>query len=327
MEKVLILSGQTGVGKTDLGVELAKKYNGEIVSFDSRQVYKYLDIITGKDFDSSIPPQTKIIHEKKYLQFFIDNIPVWLYDLYDPKEVVNAFDFVQTAKIVINDVHKRNKLPIIVGGTMFYIQGFLQGFEEQGTVQDWNLRNELENQDVAFLQNMLLDLNPDRLERMNNSDRNNKRRLIRAIEIAENKKKDIGELAEPLDKNNYDVLHLGLIAKDEILKRRIIARVQKRLKQGAIQEVQSLLDHGYTFDDPGLNTNGYKQLKEYFEKKMTLEDAVHYWERGEIDHARRQKVFLNKMKNVFKIGENEVEENGNSSQLIEKAQEIVYKWR
>lgn len=325
MNKVLIISGQTGVGKTDLGVDIAKKYDGEIVSFDSRQVYKHLDIITGKDFDVNTPPQSFTINHQPYSIYFINKIPIWLYDLYDPKENTSAYELIQHAHKVIADIHSRNKLPIIVGGTMFYIKSFLEGFQTDDTEPDWDLRNELELKPVKELQHRLININPQRFEQMTDSDKLNKRRLIRAIEIGN--APIIDNLASRIQHHSYDILHIGLVAEKEILQQRIKKRVQKRLEQGALTEVQSLLDKGYLFTDPGLNSSGYKQLKPYFLNEQTLDEAVNKWILAELDHARRQQMLLRKIKNVELLEQKLITAENNTSEIIAKTEELVYKWR
>ncbi|HLL60394.1 MAG TPA: tRNA dimethylallyltransferase, partial [Candidatus Nitrosocosmicus sp.] len=272
----------------------------------------------------------KTINEKELLVYFIDIVPVWLYDLYDPKEVINAYEFVHIADDIIHDIIKRGKLPIIVGGTVFYIKSFLEGFETKGVEADWNLRNDLEFKSVDDLQKMLRTLDKVRIERMNNSDIHNKRRLIRAIEIAKNKMFSTGSnnnsFYSSSEVEKYDVLHLGLLADSEILKKKIEKRVYKRLDQGALEEIQKLLDMGYSFNDPGLNTNGYKQMKDYFLHKIGKEEAIQNWLQGEIDHARRQQMFLKKLKNIHIFDKESIKADGTGTNLIEKSTELVYKW-
>ncbi len=323
MQKLLIISGQTATGKTDLGVYLAKKFNGEIVSFDSRQAYKHLNIITGKDFDKNVKCQMSNVKTKtqnlSLVGYFKNNVPIWLYDLYDPKEYINAYDFCQRAEIVVDDVIKRGRLPIIVGGTAFYIKSFLQGFESWGTEPNWELRKKLEKLTVEELQKELKTINKERFLKMNQSDRNNKRRLIRAIEIGNVKLVD-KKFAQ------YDRLFSALVLDKEKLKKKIEKRVKKRIKEGAIEEVKKLLATGYSFDDPGMNTLGYKQLKDYFEdvrrpleKKVVLQEAINNWTKAEIDYARRQLVFLKKTKQVVFL-------NPEDKDFLAKTKNLVYKW-
>lgn len=296
VKKLLIISGSTATGKTALGIKLAKMINGEMVSFDSRQAYRHLDIVTGKEVN--------------------DKIPIWLYDSADPKEYINAYEFCQTAAIVIDDIVKRGKMPIIVGGSVFYIKTFLEGLPIHGIGPNWKLRNILEKQTVAHLQEKLIVLNAARFAAMNNSDKNNKRRLIRAIEIAQGKRpKAKGERQKD---TKYQTLFVGLIADKQQLKTNIERRVRERIKKGAVAEVEQLLCCGYRFDDPGLQTIGYKQLRDYFEKKTSLEDAVNAWVRAEIAYTKRQLVFLKKLPSVHLF-------NSKDTLLVEKIEQLKYK--
>jgi len=310
MDKLLIITGQTGCGKTDLAFKLAKKYNGEIISFDSRQAYKHLDIITGKE---------------KNLE-----IKTWMIDEYDPREIVSSFDYCQKAEKIIKDIISRKKLPIIVGGTVFYIKSFLYGVSDFMEEPDWNLRNELENKPVGELQDILKEMNVERISQMNNSDINNKRRLIRAIEIFKSQKSNLptSSRLRGINKNqicksnikNYDSLTIGLWREKEDLVNLIEKRVEKRIEMGAFEEIDGLLKLGYLFSDTGLNTIGYKQLREFYENKVPKEEAISNWKSQEIDYARRQLVFMKKLENcqIF-----ELSKEGE----LEKIYELVYKWQ
>lgn len=319
MKKVLVITGQTATGKTKLGILLAKKFNGEIVSCDSRQIYQFLDIITGKDIkknnlkEKEIKINNKI---KRLTVYFQEKIPIWLYDLVDPKSYFSAFDYLLIAKAVIKDICKRNKLPVVVGGSIFYLKSLLEGLPKNAPC-NWKLRKKLEKLPVEKLQQLLANLDKNRFLKMNQSDQKNPRRLIRAIEIAQcknfTKEEKIPGLLE-----KYNLLILALVGKKDQLKELIKKRVEERLKQGALTEIKNLLKKGYSFTDPGLNTLGYQQLKDYFSKKTTLENAVKNWIKNEIEYTQRQKLFLNKIANVVFLN---IEEN-----LVDKAEKLVYKW-
>lgn len=317
MNKLLIISGQTATGKTALGIQLAKKLNGEVVSFDSRQAYRFLNIITGKDIDKSKIKSKKLKVKKKnrkLITYIKNDIPIWLYDLIDPKECLNAYEFCKIAEVVIDDIISREKLPIIVGGSAFYIKVFLEGLGYEGVPPDWELRSRLDKLSVDALQKKLTIISKERLSRMNHSDRNNKRRLMRAIEIGASKEKQKSKTH-----NHFDVLFFALYADKHSLKENIQQRVKKRLDQGAIEEIKTLLRQRYSFDDPGLQTLGYTQLRGYFEDNASLESTVAHWVQAEVNYAKRQIVFLKKMKGVFFIP---VEDK----LLVEKIHSLVYKW-
>lgn len=300
MDKLLIITGQTATGKTKLALELANKYNGELISFDSRQAYKYLDIMTGKEKDS--------------------HIKTWMLDIYNPKEIITAFDYCQKAEQIIQDILSRGKLPIIVGGTVFYIKSFLHGVSDFVSVPDWNLRNEMEWKTVGELQDILKKTNEQSLLAMNNSDINNKRRLIRKIEIEKNGKMKMEDEKCEMASQRYNTLVIGLSREKEDLVELIKNRVGKRIKQGVFEEIENLLKMGYSFSDPGLNTIGYKQLKGFFDDNKSKVEVVESWENAEIDYARRQLVFLKKLKNcqIFNLSK-----LGN----LENIYELVLKWQ
>src|SRR3989339_461238 len=155
---MIVIVGQTATGKTKLALELAEKHNGELINFDSRQVYKYLDIITGKDLPA----------EK-----------VWLYDVVTPDQYFSSFDFVKLVSPIIKDIESREKTPILVGGTYLYLKHLLYGFNDNNIPPNFKLRKKLNDKSVKELQDILKKLSLQSFNRLNNSDVNNPRRLIR----------------------------------------------------------------------------------------------------------------------------------------------------
>ncbi len=271
-KKLLIICGPTATGKTKLGVDLAKRLNGEIVSADSRQVYRGMDIITGKDRP--------------------EGIKIWLYDVINPDQKFSVADFYGLAWKAISDIWQRGKRPIIVGGTGFYLKALVEGIGTMGIGPDWNLRRQLSNYQISELQIYLKKLDQERWERMNESDRKNPRRLIRAIEIAQNSKSQT-----PISKHNVDCLTIGLTAPFKILYERIDRRVEERVKMGAEEEIKKLLDQSYRWDNSVLGTTiGYWEWQEYFEGKMPKEEVIQRWKFDEHNCARRQMTWFKKMK-------------------------------
>ena len=277
---MIIITGQTATGKTKLAQELAKKIRppggGELINFDSRQIYEYLDIITGKDI-----LKTKI----------------WLYDIVKPDQYFSSFDFVQLVKPIIKDIENRGKTPILVGGTYLYIKHLLYGVDDNNSPPDFELREKLNNKSIKELQDILKKLDVQSINRLNNSDVNNPRRLIRKIEIASNRK---GTLLKRTDLIRTDPgIFIGLKYKDKFkLRQAIEKRVDVRLKNGAIDEVKKLLKMGYTENDPGLKTIGYQQIIKFLNKKITKEKAIEDWINKEVQYAKRQYTFMKKDKNI-----------------------------
>ena len=291
MKKILVITGQTATGKTKLALEYAHKLNGELLNFDSRQIYKFLDIVTGKDLEE--------IKEYK--------IPVHLLDLVSPDEPFSSFDFVKRAQQVIEDIWGRKKTPILVGGTYLYLKHLLYG-QDIKIPPDEKLRKKLEKKSVTELQETLLHyyIKMKSKPEINNSDWNNPRRLIRKIEILTALRKlNKGSTSEVGRSRSSDVKFgrlkiIGLRHKTkESLIMAITERVEKRLAQGAMNEVKKILDMGYKKTDPGLQTIGYKQLISCIEGALTLEQAKIEWINKEVQYAKRQYTFMKGDKNIL----------------------------
>ena len=171
--KLLVILGSTSTGKTDLAIELAKKFNGELVSADSRQVYKHLDIGTGK-----LPGEFQTL-EKHDNYWVIDGIKIWMTNVVSPEIRSNLYEYILKAEEVINQIIKEEKLPILVGGTGLYIRSILEGVSDFGIDENVKLREELESLDLEDLKNKINEVDAIALKALNNSDRSNKRRLIR----------------------------------------------------------------------------------------------------------------------------------------------------
>ena len=293
-KKTLVIAGPTAVGKTRLGLSLARKYNGEIISADSRQVYKYLDIGTGKDIkEAKFIDRTQDLLPKKSQHspytlgyYLVEKIPLWLLDVVEPDYRFSVAEFVDLTKAVLKDIKSRQKLPLIVGGSGFYLGGLIDGYETMSIPPDPDLRAKLARSGLAELQGHLRQVDPERWRKMNESDRQNPRRLIRAIEVAETKRLQKVELLKPADLGKPAFLFLTAPRKQ--IYQWIDQRVEKRLTQGVVNEIKKVLRQGFSWDDPGLNTLGYKQLRLYFEEEQTLEETVLHWKAAEHQYARQQ---------------------------------------
>lgn len=247
MNKILVICGPTATGKTALAAALAKKCNGELVSADSRQVYRSMDLVSGKDRP---------------------DVPIWLYDVVDPDEEFSVSHWVRLAQAAIVDIQKRKKLPIVVGGTGLYINALIHPFETIDIPPDKNLRSR--NLSVHQLQAMV--------ERgtMNGSDWNNPRRLIRKIEITraqqENKRQGCA----------YDTLMIGLTAPLPVLDARIDKRLNTRLQQGMEKEVASLFKK-YKKDLPSMTAIGLNEHA-YARRQLTWfnkQNDIHWFDVSE----------------------------------------------
>src|SRR3989344_4692531 len=323
MRKLLAIVGPTATGKTSLGISLAKTFNGELISADSRQVYKYLDIGTGKDIPNGVEATFQEcdthswnVRDKQIGYYLINGVKIWLYDVVDPGLRFSAGEYMHLAGSVIEDIWKRGKLPIIVGGTGFYIKALLGEQELSSVNADWELRDELEKLRVTELQQKLNGLDDLKLSKMNDSDRQNPRRLIRAIEIASEKK----TVKSKQLKLKYDsLLKVGLSTDKKELYKKIDLRVKDRYKEGIITEIEGLLKNGYSWEDPGLNSLGYWQWKLYLEGKSTKDEVIERWKYDEHKYASRQLTYFKKDKQIVWFDMSQPDNN----KLV---QAYVHKW-
>lgn len=303
--KTIIITGQTATGKTDLALSQAIQNNGEIVNFDSRQVYKKLDIITGKDINLSTFTAVKKLNGFDIGYYLIGQTKLWLYDVVDPKQYFSSFDFVTCAREVIEMIRLAGKVPILVGGTYLYLYHLLYKIETEHIPPDFLLRQKLNDKNITYLQDKLKNIDQVLFEHLNESDRNNPQRLIRKIELANHYKKR-GVKVPTVMKYAYndffssaDIEYSGVVFKDKnLLKKTISNRVEKRLKQGAIEEVKSLIQNGYNEQDPGLKTIGYKQIFQFLKNKCSKEEAIQDWINKEVQYTKRQLTFMKKDPNL-----------------------------
>ncbi len=289
--KLYVVTGQTATGKTKLAIELAKKQNGELISADSRQLYRYLDVVTGKDLHKPKFHLVKTLPTGARLGYYLlRQTPVWLYDVVLPNQQFSAYNWCLCAKEVLAILQAKQKTPIIVGGSYFYIHGLLYGYSDFSVGPNLRLRQELGRLSVLQLQQRLLQANPERFQRLNFSDRQNPRRLMRQLEktLTKNKNrsfKGIGHL--------FVLEILGLKFKNSNrAETKIKERINQRIKQGALAETELLLKMGYNRESPGLETIGYQQLLDYLDGKLNLEEALSLWLRKEKQYAKRQLTLM-----------------------------------
>lgn len=303
MQKLLIIGGPTAMGKTSLGIRLAKKFDGEIVSADSRQVYQGMNIATGKDLPVgakfAVPAFAKTISNKKFKVGYhlFDSIPVWLLDVVAPDQEFTVANFYDLAWKVFGNIWQRSKLPILVGGTGFYIKAVLEGLETLGIGPDWLLRKELQNYSVIELQKLLEKADPKKLSIMNFSDKNNPRRLVRAIEVGLSKKrKEKNNFISVNQTTNNLIICLNTELKE--LYQRIDQRIDEQIKNEAKKEVQKLIGKGYSWDLPSMSAMGYREWKGFFEGKQSEKEIIQRWKFDEHGYARRQMTWFKKMPGV-----------------------------
>ena len=282
MRKFLVICGPTATGKTILGVRLAKQFDGELVSVDSRQVYRGMDIGTGKDLPKNSKYQK--LKNSKLGYYLFDGVPVWRLDVVEPTHSFSVAEYHGFAHKVIEDIWKREKLPILVGGTGLYIKAMIDGIDTLGVPPNPQLRAAYEKKSTEELFNILFHLSPDTVNTLNVSERKNKQRLIRKIEIAQmGVKKVTGKKWK-----NLKVVMIGLVCSYNILRQRIERRIEKWVMKGAEDEVRKLLGRGIDWNFQAMNALGYRQWKEYFEGVAKKEEVVKRWKIDEWHYARRQ---------------------------------------
>ena len=279
--KIIIILGHTASGKSDLAVELAEKFNGEIISADSRQLYKGMDIGTGK------------ITKKE-----MRGIPHHLLDVVSPKTKFDVARYQKLAHKKIADILKRGKLPIVCGGTGLYIKAIVENPRYPDVPPDWKLRKKLEKLSAEKLFSMLKKLDRARTKTI---DSKNPRRLIRAIEIA----KQINRVPPKKDYPKYDALLIGIKKSPDELKKAIAIRLHKRIQQGMIAEVEKLHKQGISWkrlEELGLE---YKYVALYLQNKMDEKTMLETLETKINQYAKRQMTWFKKTPNVNWIREGE----------------------
>jgi len=296
-KKVLIISGPTATGKTSLAVKIARQLKGELISADSRQIYQGLNIGTGKDHPT--------------------HIPIYLIDIITPDQTFSSVQFHQMATAKIKQIHQKNKLPIVVGGSGYYINSLISPPVTSHTPPHLLFRKIFNLLPLCLLQSIHLVFNHRQFTQLNNSEKHNPHRLIRKLEVKLFSKPVISSQSCP---PHYDYLHISLTAPTKIIYRRIDNRVNSRLDKGLLSEIQHLLKK-YRWSHPGLNTLAYKEFRPYFNHQTTsnLNLAIHKWRHNEHAYARRQLTWFKKRSHLhfFDI---------NSSSFPQNAITLILKW-
>jgi len=326
MGRLLVICGPTATGKTALSLKLAKKFSGEIISADSRQVYRGLDIGTGKGLPkgSKFYPlksvDSELLRLNLNLGFYrIEGIRIWGYDLIDAKREMSIFLYKKFFDFIIRNIWDRKKLPILVGGSGLYIKAAVEDIETIFIPFNKELRESLGKKKTGELYKILETLDPGKAALMNSSDRKNPRRLVRAIEIAIWRSKNLKFSDRPKLLTLKDTLFIGLECSLEFLRERIKNKVEERLKLGFADEVERLLQTGLSWDCQSLNTIGYSQWRFYLEGLKTKEEVIQNWIREEVNYAKRQ---LRWFKKETKINWFSIEKSG----WEEKVESLIKKW-
>ena len=279
MKKVLFILGPTGVGKSEVGIKLAQIFNGEIISADSVQVFRELNIGSAK------------VSKKE-----MGNIKHHAIDILPPQAKFSVFEFVKLTKDLIEQISAKGKNPIIVGGTGLYVKALTEGYDFGGESVPQQSREDIDKMTNEELANLLKSLNP---EILNKIDLNNKRRLVRAVEIAREGKK------VSKNKCEYDFLVLALVQPREQLYKKINDRVDLMIKKGLIEEVKGLKEKGLTLENQSMSAIGYKEIYSYLEGQCTLEEAINLIKQHTRNYAKRQITFMKGLQCEFMPREDE----------------------
>lgn len=273
-EKLCVLTGPTGIGKTKLSLDIAEELDAEIISADSMQIYKYMDIGTAK-VDSSEASR----------------IPHHLIDIVYPDEEFSVSDFMKKAKSKITDINSRGKLPLLVGGTGLYINSLVYDLNFAKTAYDEEVREKYENlaneYGLDYVHNLLEDIDPERAKKIHENDI---KRVIRALEIYELTGKTMSEYNKDFRKENtdYDLTMICLNMDRQELYNHINKRVDKMVEKGLIDEVKKLLDMGYDPESTALQGIGYKELISYLDGEISLDDSLALIKQKSRNYAKRQ---------------------------------------
>src|SRR3989339_69232 len=292
-QKIIIICGPTGSGKSGIAMDLCRKYNGAMISADSRQVYSQMDIGTGKEL-----PQDGFEIKKKKDRYIVNGIDVYGYDIVKPNEEFSVSIFEDKVfKEYLPKILAQGKIPFLVGGTGFYIKSIIDGIETANIPPDSILRNKLEKlfqeKGVGALWQELEKID---VKKAQSIDAQNPRRIIRAIEIAKAQKNEIP--LKPKNIRNFEPLFIGINWERKALYNRVDKRVDKMFEQGLILEISNLLHQGYSWDLSALNTIGYIELKPFFEEKALLSSCVERLKFSTHAYIRRQLTWFNKDKRI-----------------------------
>ncbi len=305
---LIILTGPTAVGKTALSIGLAKAVDGEIISADSMQVYRKMNIGTAKIQQSEM-----------------QGVRHHLIDILDPGEDFNVVLFKKYALEAMKDIYNRGKIPVVVGGTGFYIQALLYDINFEDNDNDMSYREELQTLAAehgnSYIHDMLAGVDPESAEKIHE---NNVKRVIRALEFYKKTGTKISEHneAESQKESPYNFEYFVLNDDRQKLYDRIDRRIDIMLEDGLLDEVKSLVDEGYSRDLVSMQGLGYKEMIDYIQERYTLDEAVYTLKRDTRHFAKRQVTWFKREKQVTWVNKNEFDSEADIlSFMIERLRE------
>ena len=314
-QPLIILTGPTAVGKTSLSIRLAKAVDGEIISADSMQIYKHMDI-----------GSAKVTKEE------MDGVPHHLIDLLEPWEECNVVTFQQLAKTALEEIASRGRVPIVAGGTGFYIQALLYDIDfkdnEEGGAIRRELEAEAEEKGGAYLHGLLEEVDPESARAIHP---NNLKRVIRALEYYRQTGETISAHNEEERKKEspYEFFYYVLNTDRQVLYDRIDRRVDEMVKAGLIDEVQRLKSMGCTRQMVSMQGLGYKEILDYLEDRCTLEEALYVLKRDTRHFAKRELTWYRRERQVRWLNLPDFENNQDKvlEHILRETGPILQEWR
>lgn len=306
MKNIVIIAGPTASGKTAAAVELARRINGEVVSADSMQIYKFMNIGSAK------PTAEEMC-----------GIPHYMIDIIYPFQDFSVALYRQLAGEVIDDIISRGKVPIVAGGTGLYINSLTYPMDFTQTSEDKDYRNYLcqlgDEKGNEYLHSLLKDIDPESYERLFPNDR---KRVIRALEVYKHTGKTISQYqAESKNKPiEYNIAYIGLTMDRQRLYDRINLRVDKMFQQGLVDEVKFLYKMGYNVNMTSMQAIGYKELLDYFNNLCTLQEAKENIKQGSRRYAKRQLTWFRRDERIHWV---EIDKYNSLDEIMENILEYI----
>ncbi len=294
-QKLIVIVGPTASGKTDLALKMAKEFNGEIISADSRQIYKKMDIGTAKPDGN-----WKMVAGKR--RYLVEGVPHYAVDTMNPGKTFTAAEFKELAVESVEDISRRGKVPFLVGGTGLYIWSVVDNLQFPSGEPIKKLRAGFDGKSIEELVDLLKKVDSEAVLFV---DKKNKRRVIRALEVAISTGQSFSALrakSEPL----FDCLQIGIKWPFSELFERIDARIDEQWKKGWQSEVESLIRQKYSFDLPSLSGIGYREVVKYLDGEMTMPEMIRILKRETHRYAKRQMTWFKRDKQINWIEKNDV---------------------
>lgn len=296
--RLIVVTGQTATGKSAFAHSIAKKIGGEIINADARHIYQGLSIISGKDIGNTTFKAYENKNGYAIGTYLLDTIPIWLMDIIPVEQVFTSYEYGQLALSVIQDIWKRGKTPVVVGGTYLYIHHLLYATDNH-IEPNYALRQSLGKKSVVELQEILKAHFPSVLNALNSSDRQNPHRLIRKIEMGNTATTTFPNfsLRPELSTANIEFIGIRHINQEEAAKR-IQQRVQYRIKHGAVSEMKNFTNQNIPRTSPGLKTIGCLQIMKYIQGTLSKSEMEKVWTVKETQYAKRQLTIMKKNKHI-----------------------------